>query len=279
MVASANATDTNRASPVRFVKQARRGRRSDHQGEDEQRADDGNGHGCSTGDDDQEDGLDALGAQPPGGGDLGGDRGKKQSPVEHGDRQHAHDREHKDREDLARADAQDLAKEQREDLGLVLNALAEKGRSEGEHHDQREGGDGVGASAPREPADAEGGTQREDAEANERVDADQIRAGRAGESAVRDCVGREGRATQYDKESHDSRHDGHDCARLPGVDHEAREHQALSATRAPRGPPRPATPLRSPRRRRTGIPEARYATKISATMNELTGRPWLFENQ
>ena len=57
---------------------------------------------------------------PAGRGDLGHDRGEHQTPVQDGDGDDAHQAEHGDRQDLARADAQDLAEQQREDLRLVL---------------------------------------------------------------------------------------------------------------------------------------------------------------
>ena len=70
-----------------------------------------------------------------------------------------HRPEHGHRQHLARADAQDLAEEQREDLGLVLSALAQERSAKSEHHDQNQGGDDVGPATPAQRADAEGSEQ------------------------------------------------------------------------------------------------------------------------
>ena len=65
------------------------------------------------------------------------------------------------RQELAGADPEDLAEQQREDLGLVLRALAQEGGTEGQHHHQGQGGDDVGPPPPAERADPEGRHQRE----------------------------------------------------------------------------------------------------------------------
>ena len=79
---------------------------------------------------------------------------------------------------------------------------------------------------PRRPSHPmpEGGQHGEGAQTDERVDAQKGSPCRAGEGAVRDGVGREGRAAEDDEEADDPGDDGDDGGHDPGVGHESREH-------------------------------------------------------
>ena len=125
-----------------------------------------------------------------------------------------------------RADPKHLSEEERVDRWRVLAAEAEKERTEGEHHHQRQRGHHVVAAAAAEKADPECSREREDAEAEQRADPNQARPGGAGEGAVGDRVGREGRAAQDGEEADHAGDHGDDAGDGPGVDHEPREHRA-----------------------------------------------------
>ena len=79
------------------------------------------------------------------------------------------------------------------------------------------------------------------------LSADQVGSRRSGEGPVGDGMRREGRSPHDDKEADHPGHDGHDGGDLPGVDHEAREHQAVPSDigRDPTSTAR--APSRSPR--------------------------------
>ncbi len=82
-------------------------------------------------------------------------------------------------------------------------------------------------SPATEGPDPEGGQEREHGQADEGVQAGQVRPRRPGEGAVGDGVGGEGRASQYHEETDDAGHDGDDGGNDPGVHHEACEHVHL----------------------------------------------------
>jgi len=111
-----------------------------------------------------------------------------------------------------RAHAQVLAEEQREDLWLVLRALAQELSAKRQHHDQDQRGDHIGPASPAHRPDAECGEQREHPQADEGVDADQVGAGGAGEGAIGNGVSREGRAPEHEEEADHPGDDRHELA-------------------------------------------------------------------
>ena len=99
------------------------------------------------------------------------------------------------------------------------------------------------------------------------VDTDEAGSRRAGKGAVGKRVGGERRAPQHDEETHDAGDDRHDRRRLPGVDHEAREHQPASRRRTVDS--RRAAGAGRTRHLRLGGRRA----KTSVTTKKLTGQP------
>ncbi len=189
---------------------------------------------------------------------------------------------HRDRRpQLVGADAEHLAEQQRVDLWGVLDAEAEKQGAEREHQHERQRSHRVAAPASAERADSERPEQREDAEADDRVDADQAGAGSAREGTVGNRVSNERRAAQHDEESDHAGDNRDDARHLPGIDHESGEHRSVLSASAIADRARcfaMSAAAGHPRGRRSVRTPGMW-TKTIATTKKLTGQPLPFGGQ